>query len=63
MSNSFIIVIDFRFYLDYNNNIAALSKDIVSKSGLPVIVKEIIKKWLKLLTPNNTIVISCKALE
>lgn len=63
MSNSFIIVIDFRFYLDYNNNIATLSKDIVSKSGLPVIVKEIIKKWLKLLTPNNTIVISCKALE
>lgn len=63
MSNSFISIIDFRFYLDYNNNIAALSKDIVSKSGLPMIVKEIMKKWLKWLTPNNIMVISCKALE
>lgn len=63
MSNSFISIIDFRFYLDYNNNIAALSKDIVSKSGLPMIGKEIMKTWLKWLTPNNIIVISCKALE
>lgn len=63
MSNSFVSIIDFRFYLDYNNNIAALSKDIVSKSGLPMIGKKIMKKWLKWLTPNNTIVISCKALE
>ena len=44
MSNSFVSIIDFRFYLDYNNNIAALSKDIVSKSGLPMIGKKTMKK-------------------
>lgn len=52
MSNSFINIIDLRFCLVYNNNIAALSQDIFSRSSLSMIGKETTGKLSKRLTPN-----------
>lgn len=58
MSNYFINILGLRFYIEYNDNTAALSEDIFSRSG-----KEMMKKPMKMINCKYIILVPCKGLK
>lgn len=63
MLNHFLNISGVRFYLEFNNNTLALSKDIFSTSDLPMIGKEMMKKVMKMINCKYTMLVSCKGLK